>query len=60
MSRIDQVDPHCPGIQEGIILYIRSDKSIAALRHRIQQMQQAYEDIYKEIGWAHDRPWGDI
>ena len=30
------------------------------LRHRIQQMQQAYEDIYKEIGWAHDRPWGDI
>ena len=37
MSRIDQVDPHCPGIQEGIILYIRSDKSITAFRHRIQQ-----------------------
>ena len=29
-------------------------------RHRIQQMQQAYEDIYKEIGWAHDRPWGEM
>ena len=29
-------------------------------RHRIQQMQETYENIYKEIGWAHDRPWGDM
>lgn len=29
-------------------------------RHRIQQMRQTYEDIYKETGWAHQKPWGDV
>lgn len=27
-------------------------------RHRLQQMQQTYEDIYKRLGWAHNKPWG--
>lgn len=29
-------------------------------RHRLQQMQQAYEDIYKRVGWAHQKPWGEM
>ena len=28
-------------------------------RYRIQQMQRAYEEIYKEIGWAYGIPWED-
>ena len=28
-------------------------------RHQLHQMQQSYENIYKEIGLAHGRPWGD-
>lgn len=28
-------------------------------RHQLHQMQQSYEDIYKEIGLAHGKQWGE-
>lgn len=44
---------------------LREDMGLAGYRrvqkrHRLQQMQQTYEDIYKRIGWAHDKPWGEM
>lgn len=26
-------------------------------RHRLQQMQRTYEEIYKQIGWSYGKPW---